>query len=226
MFGAASRVNQLRWRLMKDGILASSGTEAAAFVKTSESEPAPDLELLYCDGLLLDEGLTPPEEHGFTVAAIALQPRSVGQVTLASANPDDPPRIEPNFLTDPAGHDVGVLVRGLKLARTIVEAGPMKPFVLQELSPGEGCTADRELSDYVRRRAHQMYHPVGTCRMGSDPESVVDPELRVRGVDGLRVIDASVMPTIPRGHTNAAAVMIGEKGAEMVWGREEEDTDS
>jgi len=222
LYGAKSRLQQLRYRLAKTGLLASNGAEAAAFVRTRADRAAPDLELLFCNVWYLDEGLTPPDEHGFTLAPILLQPKSVGQVTLGSANPTDPPRIDPHYLSDPEGHDVQVLTKGIDLARRVLSQESMKPFVLQELRPGEATRDPDEIVRYVRGRAHDMYHPVGTCKMGVGDDAVVDTQLRVRGVDGLRVIDASVMPTITRGHTLAPTVMIAEKGSDIVRGLKDE----
>jgi choline dehydrogenase len=224
LFGAKSKLQQLRYLLTKKGLLASNGAEAAAFVRTRSDCAAPDLELLFCNVLYLDEGLTPPEEHGFTLAPILLQPRSVGQVTLSSANPADPPRIDPNFLSDPENHDIQVLIKGIELARRVLAQDAMKPFVLQELRPGKDTRDADEVARYVRRRAHHMYHPVGTCKMGVGEDAVVDTQLRVRGVDGLRVMDASVMPTITRGHTLAPTIMIAEKGSDIVRGLKDEST--
>jgi choline dehydrogenase len=182
-------------------------------VRTRPDLPAPDLELPFAAVLYEREWETPPTEHGFTIGAVALQPRSRGTVTLASCDPLAPPLIDPRLVSDPA--DLEVLVHGVRLARRIAAAPALREWNGGELTPGTAATSEDDLRDFVRAHAHTIYHPVGTC-MGTDAGTVVDPALRVRGVDGLRVVDASVMPTIPRGHTMAATVMIAEKGADLV----------
>ena len=206
--------NILRYLLLRRGPLTSNGAEAAAFVRTQQDLPAPDLEIPFAAVLYEAEWEAPPTEHGFTIGAVALQPRSRGTVTLASADPLEPPLIDPRLVSDAA--DLEVLVHGMRLARRITAAPALSDWNAGELTPGAGATSDDDLRDYIRARVHTIYHPVGTCRMGTDAGAVVDPALRVRGVDGLRVVDASVMPTIPRGHTMAATVMIAEKAADLV----------
>jgi choline dehydrogenase len=166
--------------------------------------------------LFVDEGLAPPPEHGATIGSIVLQPQSRGHVGLRSGDPLDAPVIEPRYLTDPAGDDLRVLLHGVRLARRIAAAPALARHVRAEFLPGDDVQTDDELVAGVRERAHTLYHPVGTCRMGTDDDAVVDPELRVRGVAGLRVVDASVMPRIPRAHTNWPTVMIAEKAADLI----------
>jgi choline dehydrogenase len=206
--------NVLRYFLLHRGPLTSNGAEAAAFVRTRSDLPAPDLELPFAAVLYEHEWETPPTEHGFTIGAVALQPRSRGTVTLASSDPSAPPLIDPRLVSDPA--DLEVLVHGVRLARRIAAAPALREWNGGELTPETAATSHDDLRDFVRAHVHTIYHPVGTCRMGTDTEAVVDPALRVRGVDGLRVVDASIMPTIPRGHTMAATVMIAEKAADLV----------
>jgi choline dehydrogenase len=190
--------------------------EAAAFVRSDASLAAPDLELMLCVALWLDEGLTPPSEHGFGVAPAVLQPKSRGSVSLRSADPLAAPAIRPNYLSVP--DDMRVLMRGVQLARRIVAARAFDQLRGVEIEPGAAVARDEEVEAWVRSRAQTVYHPVGTCRMGTDALAVVDPELRVRGLDGLRVADASVMPVLNRGHTAAPVMAIGERAADLISG--------
>jgi choline dehydrogenase-like flavoprotein len=136
---------------------------------------------------------------------------------VSSDDPHAPPIIDPCFLSDPA--DTVPVVRGLKLARRILGASEFQRFDSQEATPGPAAQDDAALEAYVRNTCGTVFHPVGTCRMGSDARSVVDPQLRVRGVEGLRIADASIFPTLIRGNTNAAVVMVGEKAADMILGK-------
>jgi choline dehydrogenase len=175
--------------------------------------PAPDLELVFCPVLFQNEGLTPPSGHGFTVAAVALQPRSVGALGLRSPDPLEPPEIDPRYLSDPGSEDVRLLEAGLVLARAIVAEPAFAGLVDRELEPGAAA-----LDEYVRARAQGLYHPVGTCRMGACDLAVVDSALRVHGLEGLRVVDASIMPRIPRGHTNLPTMAVAERAADLIRG--------
>jgi len=216
LYAAESARSIARYLLFRRGLLTSNVVEAAALVRTRPELRAPDLELLLAPVLFVDEGLAPPPRHGVTVGAVVLQPKSVGWVGLRSPDPFDSPLIEPRYLSDPEGEDLRVLVDGVRLARKILAAPAFAPHLDEELEPGPTATTDEEVADSIRRLAQTLYHPVGTCRMGTDEDAVVDPELRVRGVDGLRVVDASVMPRLPRGHTNWPVVMIAEKAADLV----------
>ena len=216
LFAAESVRSIGRYLLLRRGLLTSNVAEAAAFVRSTPDVELPDLELVFAPVLFMDEGLTPPSQHGITIGAVALQPRSVGWVGLRSADPLDAPLIETRYLSDAEGADLRVLVAGLRLARRILAAPPLARHVGEELIPGAQADSDDELAASVRERAQTLYHPVGTCRMGVDDGAVVDPELRVRGVDALRVVDASVMPRVPRGHTNWPTVMIAEKAADLI----------
>jgi len=149
-----------------------------------------------------------------TINTCNLRPRSVGQVTLRSSNPLDQPAIDPNFLADP--YDWEVSIEGFKRGREILAAPSLAALVKREHMPGSQVRTDKEIRDYIRTWAKTDYHPVGSCKMGVDDMAVVDPELRVRGLTGLRVIDASIMPTLISGNTQAPSIMIGEKGAAMM----------
>jgi choline dehydrogenase len=213
---AESLLNLARWALRGRGPLTSNLGEAVAFVRSSPDLDAADLELLLAPVLFEEEGLKPPSEHGLTLAVVLLTPKSSGTVLLRSSDPRIPPAIDPQYLTDPEGHDVARLLRGLRLARRVLAQEPLAAFVDGEILPGDDARTDDELVAHIRALSQTLYHPAGTCRMGADDGSVVDPHLRVRGIDGLRVADASVMPKLPRGHTNWPTVMIAERASELV----------
>lgn len=215
----AERLRHLvSWLALRRGPLTSNVGEAAAFVRTDPALPAPDLELLFAPVLFEEEGLAPPSQDGVTVAAVLLQPRSTGEVRLRAADPAAPPVVDPRYLTDAHGDDARILLHGIRLARAIVRQEPLRRFAREEILPGEAAQTDDELRAHLRERSQTLYHPVGTCALGVDPSSVVDPELRVRGVAGLRVVDASVIPQLPRGHTNWPVVMVAERAAELIAG--------
>jgi choline dehydrogenase len=194
-------------------MLTSNVAEGNGFLKTDPSLPAPDLQLVFA-AVLYNPEVGEPTEHGFAIGAILLQPKSAGWIDLRSPHPTYPPGIHANYLTDPAGDDLRTLVAGVRICRKLAHGGPLDLFRGDELLPG--VDGEEELGEYVRERAATLYHPVGTCRMGSDPLAVVDDQLRVHGFEGLRVVDASIMPTVPRGNTNAPTIMIGEKAADMI----------
>lgn len=204
----------LQFLFLRRGMLTSNVAEAGAFVRSRPGLPSPDVELIFGPAYFVSHGFANPAGHGFTVGAILLHPQSRGTVRLRSTNPLDPPRIQPEYLRERA--DWTPMLDGLRLARRIARARAFDAFRGDEVLPGPQVQSDEDLAAFVRRTAETLYHPVGTCRMGSDAMAVVDPELRVRGVDGLRVVDASVMPSIISGHTNGPVVMIAEKAAEMI----------
>ena len=220
LLAAQSPANLIKYLLFRRGMLTSNGAEAIAFVRTRRGLDAPDVEIIFLPVLWHDEGFTPPTEHGFTMAVMLLRPRSRGVVTLRSADPLQPPVIDTNHLSDPDEHDLWTIVDGIRIARQIAAASPLARVSGAELVPGRADGTCQAVSDTVRAHAQTIYHPVGTCRMGVDAMSVVDPALRVHGLDNVRVIDASIMPTITRGHTHAPALMIAERGAALVLGEE------
>ena len=205
----------LRYLMTRSGPGVSNVAEAGAFVRTTLAPDArPDVQMHFVPAQLDDHGRNRLDGHGFTIHACGLRPRSRGRVALRSTRPQDPPRLYANYLSD--AHDMDVLLEGIRISREVIGSGPFAPFRGAEIFPGETATSRGDLEAVVRRKAETIYHPAGTCRMGSDLQSVVDPELRVRAVSGLRVVDASVMPRLIGGNTNAPTIMIAEKAAERV----------
>jgi choline dehydrogenase-like flavoprotein len=148
---------------------------------------------------------------------VGLYPHSRGRVTLESPDPFDPPNADPNLLSDP--RDLAVLLKGLRLGREVFKSPEFARYRAREVSPGPALQSDADLSDYISAEAYTVHHPVGTCRMGNDAESVVDSQLRVVGLAGLRIADASVFPSIPGGNTNAVVMMVAEKATDLLLGR-------
>jgi choline dehydrogenase len=205
----------LRYLLTHSGPGASNVAEAGAFARTGLATDArPDVQLHFVPAQLDDHGRNRLPGRGFTIHACVLRPGSRGRITLRSDRPLDPPRIEARYLSEPG--DLQVLLEGVRLSREIIRAAPFTPFRGREVFPGEDASTPQELERWVRRKAETIYHPVGTCRMGSDASAVVDPQLRLRGVEGVRVVDASVMPRLIGGNTNAPTIMIAEKAADMI----------
>jgi choline dehydrogenase len=210
----------LRWRLTRRGPLASNVAESGGFAHSEPGLPAPDLQLHVLPAPYRDQGLADASQRAMTVLVGLVDVRSRGRIRLRSTDPRHRPAIDPGYLSD-GGGDARALVAGLKMTREFVTARPMAAICRSELTPGVHVRSDAELLDYVRTALVTLYHPVGTCPMGSESRwgSVVDPELRVRGVTGLRVVDASVMPTVPRGNTNAPVIAIAERAADLIAGR-------
>jgi choline dehydrogenase len=206
----------MRYALFRKGFLASVGAPMRAFVCSREGLEAPDL-LLGWVPMLTDPGPNGPRisrQSGFTCYAHPMRPESKGHIHITAADPHRPPAINFNFLSSPP--DAELTVRAIRIARNVMTAPAMAPFQVTEVAPGADRTTDDEILDWVKEAAETTYHPVGTCKMGSDPMAVVDAQLRVHGVEGLRVADASIMPTLTSGNTNAPSIMIGEKAADMV----------
>jgi choline dehydrogenase len=218
LVAAESPANLLRFLLLRKGMLTSNVGEACAFVRTRGDLAAPDLELIFAPVPFIDHGLVEPPGHGCSIGAVPLQPRSRGSIRLDSADPLVPPLIEPHYLTDEAEEDLRVLRYGIRQARRLFASSAFAELVREEVEPGGEVRTDDDLDAFLRDQVETLYHPVGTCRMGVDDGAVVDPELRVHGVSGLRVVDASVMPRIIRGHPNAATVMIAERAADLILG--------
>ncbi|HEY6926846.1 MAG TPA: GMC oxidoreductase, partial [Steroidobacteraceae bacterium] len=205
----------LRYLLTRSGPGVTNVAEAGAFVRTALApDERPDVQLHFVPAQLDDHGRNRLPGHGFTVHACALRPASRGRITLRSSRPDDAPVIQANYLS--VGTDMEVLLEGIELSRRIVHSKAFEPFRGKEVFPGESAETRQEIEAVVRRKAETIYHPAGTCRMGNDPRAVVDSKLRVRGAEGLRVVDASVMPRLVGGNTNAPTIMIAEKAADAL----------
>jgi choline dehydrogenase-like flavoprotein len=219
LFAAEKPAQLVNYLLRRRGMLTSNVGEAYGFVRSRPELELPDLELLFAPAPFFDEGLGAPDGHAVVLGPILLKPESRGQIALRSADPHAKPIIDPRYLTDPDGVDRAAMMAGLRMSVKIAES-PALNDVLGKIARPVGAQQwdDETLEEALNTCSHTLYHPVGTCRMGSDEASVVDPELRVRGVDGLRVADASVMPSIIRGHTHAPTVLIGEKAADLIRG--------
>jgi choline dehydrogenase len=214
-FASAETLRELlRYFVFRRGMLASGGIEAFAFTQVGPGPvAAPDLEILFGPIDRRNEFLDPPKEHAFFLAPAVVAPRSRGRLTLRSADPLAPPVIDFSLLSDPDGIDASVLWEGIRLSRKIAATPPLAAENAGELRPGASVDSDRDLLDYASRDLQTVYHPTSTCRMGSDARAVVDPKLQLRGVDGLWIADASVMPSVPRGHPNAVVAMIAGRAA-------------
>lgn len=225
LYGAQRPGQLARYLSSRRGMLSSNVAEAYGFVRTAVADdrgaPAglPDIEIIFAAAPYVGEGLVPPPAEGITVGAILLRPRSRGTIRLASADPTDAAIIDPGYLTDPEGVDAETLRAGLAECERLIATPALRAVTTGgwvQPAGGERMSAAERIELSLRRYSHTLYHPVGTARMGEDAASVVDPALRVRGVDGLRVADASVIPTIIRGHTNAPAIVIGERAADLI----------
>jgi len=197
------------------GALTFGVTTAMVFCRSREGLASPDLQLLFTPGSYDPGGYGRLErEPGMTIAVCLARPESRGTIMARSADPLERPAIRPNYLS--ASTDVGILLAGIDYARRIFAAPALSQYSAAETMPGSHAQTERQLDEFLHRDGTNLHHPVGTCRMGEDPMAVVDSRLRVRGIGGLRVVDASVMPTVTTGNTNAPTIMIGEKGAAMI----------
>ncbi len=204
----------LEWRRSRSGMLTTNFAEAGGFIKSRPEEPIPDLQLHFVVGKLIDHGRTTAFGHGYSCHVCLLRPQSRGSVQLASKDPLTPPLIDPNFLGE--RDDVERLVRGFKLLRHILSQPALAGFGGRELATSAAARSDAAIEQYIRDHADTIYHPAGSCRMGPGPMDVVDAQLRVHGLQGLRVVDASIMPSLVGGNTNAPVIMIAEKAADMI----------
>lgn len=210
----ASAKALLQYLLFKSGPVAAGGIEAWAHLNSRPDLDDPDIQF-YCVPLMYnDHGRDVIQEEGFLLSMNGSHPRSVGTVRIASGDPRQHPLIDPNYFSDP--EDARVLRQALRMARDIIAQAPFDPFRGSEFAPGADVTSDDALDSYIRQNANSIYHPVGTCKMGRDSMAVVDERLRVHGVEGLRVVDASVMPAVTSGNTNFPTMMIAEKAAAMI----------
>ncbi|MET0296963.1 MAG: GMC oxidoreductase, partial [Microbacterium sp.] len=225
LYGAESVAELARYLTARRGMLTSNVAEACGFVRTPVADrtgaPAglPDIEIIFAPVPYVGEGLIPTPGEGITVGAILLRPHSRGTIRLASADPYDKPLIDPAYLSDAEGIDEATMLAGLAACERLIDTDALRAVTTGgwiQPDGGEDMTPQERAELSLRTYSHTLYHPVGTARMGRDAASVVDPELRVRGITGLRVADASVMPTLIRGHTNAPAIVIGERAAVLI----------
>ena len=213
--GSARLLRHLwRWRKTGVSMAATPFAEGAAFLKTSPDLDRPDIQLHFAIALVDDHARKLHYGYGFTCHVCKLRPESHGTVGLHSADPFAPPAIDPAFLSD--HRDLETLIRGARMMRDIIEAPALAKYRHKEMFGTDTAQSDADWEKHIRARADTIYHPVGTCKMGVDEMAVVDPELRVHGIEGLRVVDASVMPTLVSGNTNAPTIMIAEKAADLI----------
>lgn len=206
--------NIAKYLLFKKGPLSSNIAEAGAFVKTNIDAPAPDIEILFAPVFYMNHGFDNPPGHGFAMGIVLQHPKSRGQISLHSADPFVAPKIHPNYFADES--DIITLIEGVKLGRRIANAAALTPYRGEEVWPGNDARNDESLTAFLRATTETLYHPVSTCKMGNDAMAVVDPQFRVRGVEGLRVVDASIFPTQTNGHPNAIVIAVAEKAAEVI----------
>jgi choline dehydrogenase-like flavoprotein len=216
LYGADKPKHLLEWLLRRSGKLTSTAAEVCAFVRTRAGLPAADIQLHMGALFFEDHGAEEFDGHAATIGVTLVSPKARGEVTLRSADPADKPRILTNSLTEP--EDVASMVAGMQLAREIAAKEPLASKLVRGLRPSDD---EDDLEAALRRRVELIYHPVGTCRMGAhdDADAVLDPQLRVRGLEGVRVVDASVFPLIPGGNTNAPTIMVAERAADLIRGR-------
>jgi choline dehydrogenase-like flavoprotein len=213
--GTAKLIGHLnRWRKTGVSMASTCFGEGAAFLKTSPELERPDVQLIFTIALLDDHSRKLHYGYGFSCHVCKLRPESRGSLTLNSADPLAMPAIDPKFLSD--DRDLETLIKGAKLMREILHAPALEKYRKKELYGADTANTDADWEKHIRSRADTIYHPVGTCKMGTDDMAVVDPQLRVRGLEGLRVVDASIMPNLISGNTNAPTMMIAEKAADMI----------
>jgi choline dehydrogenase len=204
----------LEWLFAGSGQLSVGATEATLFCKSSPSEPVPDLQYqcLNFSSNSLKDGLH--KWPGFTFIFSVCRPKSRGEITLRDAEGKVPPRILANYLTDP--DDMRIMLAGYRIARQIAATEPFRSLIVEQVRPSPELTSDEDIAAYIRKAGSTVYHPCGTCRMGEDDRAVVDSNLRVRGIEGLRVVDASVMPAMPSPNIHPATIMVAEKGSDII----------
>lgn len=208
----------LQYLLFRKGPVASSLFETGGFWYADPTAAQPDIQFHLGLGSGIEAGVEKLKNPGVTLNSAFLRPRSRGSVRLSGNDPAAAPLIDPNYWADP--YDREISIKGLRMAREIMRQNALKPFVEREVLPGPSLKTDGELFDYACNSAKTDHHPVGTCRMGHDEMSVVTPDLKLRGIENLRVCDASVMPRVPSSNTNAPTIMVGEKGSDIILGRE------
>jgi choline dehydrogenase-like flavoprotein len=213
---ALTEENLALWATQGAGPLSSNTAECGGFLRTRDGLGAPDVQFHMVSAMFIQEGLLPAPAHGFTLSACVLKPESRGQVAVVSPDPTTKPFIVHNYFAEP--EDMRSAVAGLRAVLEIAGTEPLAQYAHTPYS-APASDSDEDLEHYVRHNAQTIYHPTSTCRMGVDDLAVVDPELRVRGVEGLRVVDASIFPSVPRGNTNAPVIAVAEKAADLIRGR-------
>ena len=216
LLGALNDENLARFQ-HGEGPLTSNVAEVGGFLRTREGLAAPDIQLHFAAAMFVAEGLVPADAHGLACGACVLKPRSRGYVAVGSPDPTAKPIIVHNYYEDP--DDLRTAIDGARAVMEIARRSPLAECISGPLF-APSSDSDADIEEHVRSTTQTLYHPVGTCRMGTDDTSVVDSQLRVRGVEGLRVVDASVMPTVPRGNTNAPTIAIAERAADLIRGSE------
>ena len=207
-----------QWAFTKKGPGVDIGLSAGAFLKTDDSLELPDFQIHFIGSLLQDHGKIRPDSHCFSTHVCVLRPESRGYISLKNLDPSTPPIIQPNYFS--TEYDRKTMIKAFKISRDIIFQKAFDDFRGKEINPGENVQTDEQIEEFIRANAETIYHPVGTCKMGSDNMSVVDDKLRVHGLENLRVIDASIMPTLVGGNTNAPTVMIADKISDHILGNE------
>lgn len=208
----------IEWLLFNTGPGATSHFENGGFIRSRAGVEHPDLQYHFFPMAITYYGTSPASGHGFQAHIGPMRSQSRGSLTLRSTDPREHPIVEPNYMAEPS--DWEEFRAGIRLTREIFSQKAFDSLRGEELAPGKTMTSDAEIDAFIRAQAESAYHPCGTCKMGTDPMAVVDPECRVRGLEGLRVVDASIMPSITSGNLNAPTIMIGEKAADMILGRD------
>ncbi len=211
---AENWLNMLKYYVLRRGPLTSTIAEACGFVKTKPELNVPDMQVFFSPSFLVEHGFVRPGGDGFTLAPCLVKPKSVGELRLKSADPHEHPLINPNYLAHE--EDMNAMIEGYKIAAKLLHSKAFKPYFRNYYRPHDRLNSVSEIKEHIRFNMEAMYHPVGTCKMGNDRMAVVDHTLKVHGLEGLRVVDASIMPTIIRGNTNAPTIMIAEKAADMI----------
>jgi choline dehydrogenase-like flavoprotein len=214
LYKADNVKNLFKFLVFRQGPLTSTIAEAGGFIKTRPGIDLPDAELVFAPVFYMDNGFGNPELHGFSVGIAIQHPESRGEVKLRLNDPFAAPLIQPNYLSSES--DLVSGIEGVKIGREILNSKQFDRYRGREWWPGPEANSTREITEHIQQTAGTLYHPIGTCKLGSDPMSVVDNRLRVHGIDGLRVVDASVIPTQITGHTNAPTIMIAEKAADLI----------
>jgi choline dehydrogenase-like flavoprotein len=204
----------IKYIFKKVGLFTSTIAESGAFLRTRDDIDVPDIQLHFAPAMVVDHGRTSVWGHGLSCHTCLLRPKSTGEVTLKSSDPFDDPLIDPNFLSHP--DDMKVMIAGYKKMMKILHTEPFNKYIQDHVQRPVDLDDDDDIEQAIREEADTVYHPVGTCKMGSDDMSVVNNRLKVHKTQGLRIVDASIMPTLVGGNTNAPTIMIGEKASDII----------